>query len=450
MGASPGLAGNAGLDATTLSMLNQLSARLDQLELSGGGAAAPAAAGGAGDGPPPRPVRAEDLGLAPGNPEAIALDALGLIFEAIFNTWELPDTVKTAIGRLQIPLLKLALFDPTLFAEPAHPARRLINGMARAAIGLPRNTPRAHPVSTRLWQLAGAVAETLQRDATALDEPLADLDALIAGRDEAVLAAAQAYVPLLRRHDAREQAALAAQGWLRAWEEQGGAAEILDFLRRQWVHVMEAARLDDGETDRRWQESHAVVVDLLWSVAAKQGVEERKRLAGLVPGLLRRINEGLDRIGTPADERTPFLDAFFTLQTAALRGGPAAPAAVPAEPAGAAPADAEAVETLEADGLSLKALSRAAPAYRGTDASLPAGSWLQFRLDGDEALCGMVCWQNPRSGGTLLFNPEWDAAAALAAPVLAQQLRDGLARVVSGESIFDRAAERAMARLAGA
>ena len=453
-GQAPG--GNIAANAATLVMLNQLAARLDQLELSGAVSALSGSTAAFAENAPPRPLRAKDLDLPLGKPEAIALDTLALIFEAIFDTWELPDTVKTAIGRLQIPLLKLAIFDPSLFAETDHPARRLINGMARAAVGLARNVSRDDPISTRLWQLAGTVCETLHGDPSVLTGPLAELDALIAGRDRAVLTAAQPYVALLREKEAREKGVLAAQSWLQAIEQEGAAPEILDFLNEYWLRVMEDASIEGDQNGNLWQESQATIVDLLWSVEPKQTPEDRKRLAGLVPSLLKRISAGLDRIGTPAEQRTAFLNTCFNLQTSALRGNPPVPVrrSSPAPSAAAAPMAGIVVDLLEAGGRQLKTLTVADPspaAYRSPTASVQTGNWLQFSAnDREPPLCGLVCWQNPQSGNTLLYNPDWGYAAALSPALLEQQQRSAKARVVSSQAIFDIAAERALKQLAGA
>ena len=445
--------GNMALNAATLVMLNQLAARLDQLELSGPlGQSLSAGASDSGETMPLRTVRAKDLDVPLGKSEAIALDTMAHIFEAIFDIWDLPDTIKTTIGRLQIPLLKLAIFDPSLFSDTGHPAHRLINGMGRASLGLPRNVSRAHPVSTRLWQLASTVAETLQRDASVLTAPLAELDALIAERDLAVQTAAQPYILLLRKKEASEEAALEARIWLQNIEAQGVAAEILAFLHQYWVRIMEASSGEDNEHNSLWQENNNTVVDLLWSIQPKQSVDDRKRLASLLPNLLKRISAGLDRIGTPAAERAAFMDTCFALQTAALRGNPAPPA----NPGTASPqADAIAgtnlvTSLLEADGIQLKILTlpgQAASTYRKPAAEATTGSWLQFSVDNSDPLCGMVCWQNTQSGSSLLYNPDWGYAVVLAPAVLEQQLREARAKVVSSLAIFDLATERAISQL---
>jgi hypothetical protein len=75
------------------------------------------------------------------------------------------------------------------------------------------------------------------------------------------------------------------------------------------------------------------------------------------------------------------------------------------------------------------------------------GNWISFHLPDGEHLCGRYCWQAAPSGTILLFNTDWGYAVALAPSSLEQQLRSGLARVVSDASLFDEAAERALGQL---
>lgn len=447
--ADAGAPGSAALSAATLAMLQQLAQRLDALQPP------------SGEGGRPHTVRADDLGVPLGQSEAVALDTLARIFDAIFETWELPDTVKTAIGRLQIPLLRLAIRDPGLFSDSTHPARRLVNGMARAAVGLPRNVGRAHPVSARLWQLASRVAETLQDDPGVLAAPLADLDLLIAERDQSVREAAQPWVPLLRERESRTLGEAVAQRWFEEIDPAGLAPEIHAFLAAHWRPVMREAYREDGGEGAAWAAARGTVDDLLWSLRPKQGAEERQRLAALIPDLLGRIRAGFDRIGTPPEQRAPFLDACFRLQTNALRGAatpagtpppsapatPAAPADRAVPPAGAALVD----EIVEAGGRQLRYRAPAGDpraGYRSTTVRPQVGDWLQFVLDGgDDPLCGELCWQNPASGTVLIHNPDWPRAIALAPAALDQCLRDPKTRVPSSQALFDQAAERALAQL---
>ena len=82
-GANASAGGNALLDASAMVMLNHLIERMNAIELQTAGKPLPDTATGP-DAPPPNLLRSKDFDLAPGQPAAIMLDTLALIFEAIF------------------------------------------------------------------------------------------------------------------------------------------------------------------------------------------------------------------------------------------------------------------------------------------------------------------------------------------------------------------------------
>lgn len=426
--------GNPTLDAAALIMLDHLLASLDDAL-----AASPSSCRPLGT------LRAKDLDLPLGKHETVAFDTLALIFEALLDSADLPDAIREAIGRLQIPLLKRSIIDPSLLANAQHPARSLINRMARAGVGLPQGSN--HPVCQRISQLAVSARLALEQDGS-LDSQLAELDLLIRQRDQDVREAAGMHVQTVLEHENRQYARLLADHWLRLSLARTGSPEIASFLEQYWWRVMIAAAAEGGTQGRRWQEDSHTADELIWSVLPKQTAEERKRLAGLVSSLLGRISARLDAIGVPVSERKPFLDTLFDLQTSALRNQ-----ALAAPPRAARPPEAQAskpmAETLLRDrnGQQLRYLPdpvgsqapQRAPAGRS-----PVGDWLRFMVSPQESSCGLCCWQSPASGRILLFNPEWGYAVAMPRATLDQQLRSGHAWIVSRIAVFDAAAERAL------
>src|SRR5690554_3649996 len=63
------------------------------------------------------------------------INLVSMLFEFILNDNQLPATMKALIARLQIPMLKVAILDKSFFGKEGHPARRLLNEIATAAIG---------------------------------------------------------------------------------------------------------------------------------------------------------------------------------------------------------------------------------------------------------------------------------------------------------------------------
>ncbi|RON10286.1 thymidine phosphorylase [Pseudomonas brassicacearum] len=63
------------------------------------------------------------------------INLIAMLFEFILDDHNLPDSLKALIGRLQIPMLKVAVLDKSFFSRSSHPARRLLNEIAAAAMG---------------------------------------------------------------------------------------------------------------------------------------------------------------------------------------------------------------------------------------------------------------------------------------------------------------------------
>ncbi len=55
--------------------------------------------------------------------DAMTLDIVAMVFDYVLEDTRIPDAIKALIGRLQIPVLKVAMLDKTFFSQKSHPAR---------------------------------------------------------------------------------------------------------------------------------------------------------------------------------------------------------------------------------------------------------------------------------------------------------------------------------------
>ncbi len=446
--------GNALLDASTMVMLNHLTERMNAIELQqAAGKVLPESATGP-DASPPGLLRSKDFDLAPGQPAAIMLDTLALIFEAIYASPDIPDVVKSLLGRLQIPLLKHAMLDAGFFANDQHTARTLINRLADAALGLPADVPRDHPVCVHFERIVEAAREALGQGKGDLAPLIARLDAIIVKRDEAIHKATRPLVEQVQRHERKEDARSSAEDWLAKTRPTVTVPALANFLSTQWVKVMAVACEEGGRDGDAWRDAESAIEYLLWSVLPKQTPEDRQKLTVGIPALLRRINAGLDRIALPFEERKPFLDTCFALQTAALRAratdeAPGTPA--PDHPPGRAKHTAQPC-ILEADGCRIHYHGNPAARtsqWQAGSSTVKPGDWLNYSLPDGKRLNGTCCWQDPQTRTVLLFSLVTRHVLAVSQESIEAQLRSGQARMLSGTSLFDTAAQRALQQLRG-
>ncbi len=390
---------------------------------------------------------------AAGLPQTATLDALALVFEAIFADPDLPDAVKSAIASLQIPILKTAIATPGFFGEAGHPARRLLDRMAAAAVGLPRDASPDEPVCERLQEMAAYVRSEFDGSPGIFESSIAKVDAIVARRDHEAGELAATYRPLAEAWNLKRAGARRAREALAALVSGAVPAPIADFLRGPWSRHLESLGGELGEASREVSAALQLARDLIWSVEPKEAPEERRRLAQGVPVLLKGINEGLDRLGVSAEERAPFLDACFALQTAAIRATPGVPAAAPpadgsfAAPRALAPeAPQPSLEMVSGEGLRLKVLDLPGRVPGSALLASPPwqpGDWIELRLPAGEAVLAHLGGA-ALDGWPLFVNPAWDHALLVSPLILDRQLRQGEALRRSGHSLFDAAAAQVL------
>ena len=465
---------SAGGSLFSQAMFERLLSRLDNLEKAGRFPAAAPAPGGAASlenlipglfdqapaapEPPRQAIRSAALGIPSAAPEAAAIDTLALIFEAVFDMPDLPEALKSALSSLQIPLLKSAMIDSSFFANEKHPARALIDRMARLALGVPADASSKHPVCVQILNVAAHVRSEFTQDLAVFERYVTKLDTMISERDQEITQSMQAWLPMLARMDQRTQAETRCQEAIEVFCARGVPQGIANFLRKYWFRVLLQVWVEDGEGSAVWQEQNTVIDHLLWSVQPKIEADDRKRLSRMLPTMLQRLNQGMAHLNVPEAERAEFLDTCFSLQTAALRGVAASPSVTAATTSPlptldasllAAPSAQPEAGELKAGEVHLKTIDiPGEPLQLGRLRPLPikVGEWLAFNMLDGLALVGRLCHISPESGKLLLCNPDWGYAVAVHPAIMEKQLREKQAVRCSSRSLFNLAAEKALNR----
>lgn len=227
--------------------------------------------------------------------EGDILDIVTLIFDTIAQDTDLPLGIQALISRLQLPILKIALLDRGFFADPDHPARRLINAIARAGQGWDSHT--AGEQDLLLGQMTGMV-EGLAANASAGSEAFASALAELTG---CIALAEQRAVKIERRTrekavaDGRLAAARDAVHELMKQHLDGVElpVAVLDFFASDWQRVLQLLYLRKGTDSAEWSDAVSLMGDLVRSVAAPADAIARGALARGLAQLYQRLEAAL-------------------------------------------------------------------------------------------------------------------------------------------------------------
>ncbi|MGE8498732.1 MAG: DUF1631 domain-containing protein [Pseudomonas sp.] len=223
------------------------------------------------------------------------INLVSMLFEFILDDRTLPDSLKALIGRLQIPMLKVAVLDKTFFSRGSHPARRLLNEIASAALGWgEQDDAQRDSLYQKIEQVVMRLLNDFADDPVIFSELLADFLAFTGDERRRSELLEQ------RTRDAEEgsaKAELARREVEHALNERllGKTLPevVVRLLQEAWSKVLMLTCLKHGVESAEWQAALETMDDLVWSVEPHEDPEARLRLLELVPGLLKALREGM-------------------------------------------------------------------------------------------------------------------------------------------------------------
>ncbi len=386
--------------------------------------------------------------------DADTLELVLLLFEQLLQGADIPQPLKRLIGRLQLPTLKVALWDKSFFEDGEHPARRLLNHLAQVAIGWNDDGDRAQ--ASLYGQIDRQIDRLVHRGGAdpglfaELDAKLCDLFAREQEASHSQEVRAQQDLDLReRRHRAQ---VLVDETIERLVADKGPVPDaITPLVYEGWRDVMLEGYLEKGPEGARWQDAVATLDRLLWSMQPKTAAAERRELLRNIPEMLRKLREGLMAVSYDQPKLAKSLRELQALHVTALRGaslepsvrprnrlgrgvfalGASRPFARPDKKAATAPANGK-VGVLEGK----EAATRDGVVQRG---ELGAGTWIEVRGEGGEVTRVKLAWRSPRSGICLFVDRCGQKALELTGEDIARLQRDGALTVVGNTPIVDRA-----------
>jgi hypothetical protein len=364
--------------------------------------------------------------------DKITIDVIKLLFDYIFRDPSIPDSMRSLFGRLQVPILKAALLDRTFFSDKKHPARRLLDHLAAAAVGA--QSDEGYRVGFELVA-AGVVDEVCKDfkvDAAVFDAADAKLQEFIDAEQRRTTKALDKDVAVALAAEQTDADRSQARALIR--DRLTGINvpfEVRSFAETIWVDYLTKIRERDGPESDAWKAGVQTLDDLLWSITAKERNEQKARLTKMVPTLVRGLRSAGQVLELRDDRMKPFLETVYQLHMAAIKPTTAAEL-VPAEktPVAGAPQLASVADVHDFVG------------------EMVVGTWVAFDRDG-ETVNARLSWVSPMRTKYIFTSRSRARAIAVTPEELAWQLSAGSARVVvEPVPLFDRAVSAALDELA--
>lgn len=357
------------------------------------------------------------------------INLVSLLFDFILDDEGLPSEIKALIGRLQIPLLKVAITDKTFFSNDNHEARLLLNMLARAGNQWDPQQGIQDDLYQRINHAVHRIIDDFEDDAslfaTLLDEFQRFFDSQ-SSRSERVEQRVR------EAEEGKARAELARQEVVAVLDKRMAGRQLPDvvvrLLRQGWQQVLYLTWLREGADSDAWQQQVKVVDGVVWSVLPHRDQAALEKLKALSPKLLKTLHNGLGQISYDEAEAKQLLIKFRDVHQQLLKGLETERVAVEPEMPAPQPQAQEEAALPENHFLVKKA------------GQLSPGQWIEI-VDGDEPRRAKLA-ANIRSGVKMVFtNRRGIKVEEFSAYTLAVALHEGTVKLIEEGALFDRALE---------
>jgi hypothetical protein len=390
----------------------------------------------------------EALGDTLAGPDQTTTDVIALFFDYMFRDVSIPERMRQVIGRLQIPILKAALIDPSFFHNAKNSARCFLDELAAASVGANGDESYAEALEVVATDAIDTLAERFEIDIAVFDDARAQIARVVEGERKKAQAALESAIAAAAGAEKVEAERGRVRSTVRdrlAGLEVPGAVRA--FAETIWTDYLTQSLKEHGEHGVATAEALRTLDDLVWSVAAKERTGQKQRLAKMIPGLVMALRKGCTTLDVPSERLKAFLDELYNLHIAAIKVPGAG--ALPGAPAAGTPRPADAQPSALPPGANLQPRTRMVlSAAHDFVAEMVPGTWLEFRSDAGP-VPGRLAWTGAlrmryvfasRSGAhTFVRAPEELVHALVTGPV---------ALLLEPVPLFDRAISEALNVLA--
>lgn len=413
------------------------------------------------------------------------MNLINMLFQFILDDRNLAAPMQSLLARLQIPMLKVAVVDKSFFNRSAHPARRLLNELATAALGWqePEKGLDKDPLYKKVAATVESIIADFDKDVSIFDGLLTDFVAFVEKEQRRATMLEKRTIDAedgkAKSEFARAQVSEQMQRLIQGRKLPDCVREILDG---PWHNLMFLLFLKNGVNSDAWKKACKVVEDLIWSVTAVMDADARKQLMTLLPGLLKSLRQGFEVISYNPFEMNRLLQQLEAEHLRRMRGQPdvAASRAVPtanqngglvapavADSVAAAPVAEAPVSTMPPAAAPIAAEVVAAPASGAerpeTESSVAApvisaawlgqvdrfapGSWFEVAEDGRPVFRCRLAAVIKKADKYIFVNRNGMKVAEKTRVELAQALEQGIFNLLDDGMLFDRALESVIGNL---
>ncbi len=244
--------------------------------------------------------------------------------------------IRQNLKAMEPVLLRLSTTDPRFFSEKKHPARHFLDKVTSRSLAFTSVDEPGYSRFQKTLDNAVSVLAGGEGDAAAFTRVMRKLeDGWALDENQHRQRAEAAARSLLHAEQRNMLAQRLSDEFMVRMGSKPVPELVVNFLRGPWAQVVAESQLRCADGSQDAEGYLSLVDDLIWSVQLRLTQRNRSRLVDMVPQMLVKLRQGLQRIDYPEERIPPFFEGLIGIHEQAFEGVHAAkpgdgPSPVPA------------------------------------------------------------------------------------------------------------------------
>jgi len=345
-----------------------------------------------------------------------AVDVTDKFFSSMDNNRHLSDSIKPVFKQLEIPLLKIFIQDESFFEDVNHPARQVLNRLARLGY---KGGQLSVKNERKVTQAIENISQNFDQDTSVFNTAASELDELIIKQEATTQRNTERLVKSFDGLETIEKGKYTIRRFIELQLTGKQVPKVLvDLINQGWRELLVFTLLRDGQESTIWK-SYANVIKSLALVSPESDLNALHQLGA---GLLKIIGIGIKEApGGQAQMKKllPTLQSLFNPE----KNAPAAEF-VTADEYLSTPDDAFCY--IDDEAVQSQALSRWVRRAR----NLRVGNWVEYG-EGDEATQMHLAWIGQDHHKFVFVNHQGMKVVELSLREMAEHLQSGHAKLIN-------------------
>lgn len=236
------------------------------------------------------------------------LDLVSLIFREIDNDALLEGAVKSTLLQLEMPWAAVTLGQYSVFVGAAdNPIKRLLNDLFTAGLFLNLADHNDRLIYERIADIIKIITRESGAELVRWANEASDFGRYLEKHKQRVQILEDRSKQLMQNKESLEMSKKAvAEAIDDSMRGKELPAVIVEFLHDVWQHVLLVDHVRKNEEPELWKKSVRAMEELVISVLPPANGNEKKRVLKFLPGMIKELRQGLDRISYDKNAQSRF------------------------------------------------------------------------------------------------------------------------------------------------